>query len=133
MKRALLLIALLISLNPVSVRADLVEEDPTYPDNTGVLSTEGSVSDIVSDDQNSQLGTKQGEITLMKLDGGVDVYSGLKKVERIQGGADGWTGTIEEATGMFHFQPAGRPMLECPSQSLTNWYGPCKIPDAQSE
>lgn len=125
------LLLLLMSV-PLSARADLIEEEPTLTDNTGALgvASEATTSvDIIADA--SATGTKEGEITLFKNDAGVEIYSGLAKVEVIPTGSDGWTGALVVGTGDILYTPAGRPQLSCPAQALANWYGPCKIATAE--
>lgn len=111
--------------------AQLTEEEPDYSNNTGATGASSSTSVVDVNTENTQevTGTKEGEITIYKTDSGVEVYSGLNKVESIPEGSDGWVGQIQESSSMINFTPAGRPKLDCPAQDIANWYGPCKLPE----
>jgi len=105
--------------------------------NTGALSQGDTTAEIISPDSNSNneevAGAVKGEITLRETDAGIDVVSGFAKVESIAKNSDGWVGQIKSASSsMIRFQPSGRPELECPAQELANWFGPCKVPEANS-
>lgn len=134
MKRIFLVAIGALLLSAQTARADLVEEEPDFTDNTGALgvSTDAATSvDIIKDvDAN---GMKDGEITIKKTSGvGVDVFSGLAKVEAIPEGSDGWTGSLVVNSDEILYTPAGRPQLSCPAQSLAGWYGPCKIKESSA-
>ena len=127
-KKTLLFIGLLCCFGPPA-HAQLIEEEPTYDDNTGALSTGGTdaAADITSDSESTVLGTKDGEITLFKTDAEVVVYSGLNRVEHIQDASDGWVGSFQFESDTIKFTPSGRPELNCPAQTLASWFGPCKL------
>ena len=118
-------------VSPVSGLAEepfiCCETSTSYQNNIGALGTGDNSADIVTDEQGNVLGVKKGEITLHKVESGVEVYSGLNKVEMIESSSDGWVGTIEEQGSMILFKPAGRPELKCPAQAISNWFGPCKM------
>ncbi len=122
-KITLLLLSILISALPVF--ADLVEEEPDFTDNTAALGTGDNYADT-ENENGEAVGTKEGEVTLLRTVEGFDVYSGLNKVEAIPTGSDGWVGQIVDETENVLFTPAGRPQLDCPAQDVANWYGPCK-------
>lgn len=105
------------------------ENEPQYENNLGALNTGDTSADIISEGNSEDVsGAQKGEITLRLTEMGVDIYSGLNKVEAIVRASDGWTGAIEEeTTSHIIFHPSGRPELKCPKQDLANWYGPCKL------
>lgn len=121
---------LLLCLAPIVGRADLIEEEPMYDDNTGALGTGDNQADIVEEGGSNLAGAIENEITLKEVDDGIEVYSGFNRVERIVTGSDGWVGKVDVQSSKVMFRPAGRPELECPSQTISGWYGPCKIPEA---
>lgn len=131
-KRAIFLGAVSSVLFSKVALGDIIVEEPPMVNNLGPLASasDGSTSvDIVNSEEAS--GQKEGEITLKYNSGvGVEVYSGLAKVEHIPVGSDGWTGSFKVERGVIFYTPAGRPQLECRAQSLAGWYGPCKIKEA---
>ena len=111
--------------------AQLVEEEPVMIDNTGPLGT-GDNSAQITGEGGEALGVKVGEITLHRTATGVDVYSGLNKVEMIAEESDGWVGSLTIGSGEIRFRPAGRPELQCAAQDIPGWFGPCKVPEAHN-
>lgn len=112
--------------------AEFVEEATgDFPDNTGALSTTNTdnTANIAGEGEEViAMGTVQGEITLYKTSSGIEVYSGYNKVEVIPNNSEGWVGKFPLIeSSMIKFQPAGRPVLQCPLQDVANWYGPCKM------
>lgn len=123
----MIMLALCMLVLASTCMAELVQEAPQYPNNTGALATGEEAADIVSENSGGTVGAQEGEITLYRSSVGVDVYSGYNKVESITNNSDGWVGGVDIETNSIKFTPAGRPQLDCPAQSLANWYGPCKL------
>lgn len=108
----------------------LVEGDPDYPDNTGPLGTASdNTANIAGEGEEVEvMGTAEGEITLRRTLSAIEVYSGDKKVESVPNDSDGWVGKFPTVSELkISFQPAGRPLLQCPAQNIANWFGPCKM------
>lgn len=127
--RTLLFFLLLI---PSVALADLVEEEPTYPDNTGAINDGDGHATSILEDGGAGMGTIEDKITLHSIESGVEVYSSHAKVEVINTDSDGWVGKIETIGGGLRFTPNGRPALNCPEQEeLDGWYGPCQIQEQQ--
>lgn len=125
--------ALADDLPPTPEPTPFYENEPVYQDNTAAQGEGGdSAADINTELDESIAGTKKGEITLHKVDSGIEVFSGMNKVEQIENNSDGWVGKIEESASGYKFTPAGRPQLDCPAQSIGNWFGPCKVPEQEA-
>ena len=130
MNKKLVLLALILSVFlPSRSWAQLIEEDTTLVDNTGALnaSTDNTADISTEGGGAAAAGTMNGEITIFRTDSGVEVYSGQNKVEVIPTGSDGWVGSISDNGSDINFHPAGRPELNCPSEAVGSWFGPCKI------
>ena len=125
----LLIGAMVLFVTPVW--AQLLEEDPPMQDNNGALSSGDNTADITQEGVEAT-GTKAGEITIFKTDAGVEVYSGYNKVEAIPSGSDGWVGHVTIESSSIKFQPTGRPLLDCPAEDVSNWFGPCKLVEQES-
>lgn len=137
MKRITMALALAVfcGLPIAAVNAEIIEEEPDLTDNTGPLEgvDSGTVTsvDVVSETEQAETGTIKGELTIFKKsDGsGYEIFSSEAKVEAITADSEGWVGKIAEGSSSLRFTPAGRPELECPAESISGWYGPCKIPE----
>lgn len=106
---------------------EVLDQLAALPDNTGAINPSDATADIVQNSGESSVGTIEGEITIRRTSAGVDVFNGLNKVESITSNSDGWIGQIVDNGSSIEFTPNGRPQLHCPSQSLSNWFGPCKV------
>lgn len=138
MRRTLTLIAtvaLLVGVNAYAEDEEQAELSPevlaelaALPDNTQATSNVGNTASIIEEEGSSGgSGAIPDKVTLHRTSAGVDVYNGLNKVEAINEGSDGWVGHIEDNGSSMSFEPSGRPHLTCPSQAISNWYGPCEI------
>ncbi len=102
------------------------------PNNTGATTGADNSADIMAEAGGAAAsGVVADKITIHRTVSGVDVYNGLNKVEAINEGSEGWVGTIEDNGSSIQFRPAGRPVLNCASQSLSGWYGPCEMEVAE--
>ena len=130
----LLTAALLVGVNAYAEDEEQAELSPEVlaelaqlPDNTGATSNVGNTASIIEEEGGAGAGAIPDKVTIHRTSAGVDVYNGLNKVEAIDEGSDGWVGHIEDNGSSMAFHPAGRPNLDCPSQNISDWFGPCEI------
>lgn len=109
---------------------EVLDHLATLPDNTTALTSSDSAAEI-TEGGTTATGASEGEITLRRTTSGIDVYNGFIKVEAIAEGSDGWVGRVVDNGGSIDFEPAGRPMLNCPAQTVSGWYGPCKVDEEE--
>lgn len=111
---------------------EVLDHLATLPDNTGAISSSDSAAEIIEGETTTASGASEGEITLRRTSAGIDVYNGFMKVEAIAEGSDGWVGRVADNGSSIDFEPAGRPVLNCPAQSISDWYGPCKVEESST-
>lgn len=132
---ALLTLGLLTIYTPVMAQDEnsgVIPEEPTFTDNTQATNTEANPVNVVDGTGSGQggSGAVNGEITILRTSAGVDVYSGMNKVEVIDSGSDGWVGRVQDNSSYIDFTPTNRPKLKCDAQSLSGWFGPCKLEES---